>query len=344
MRQIVFATLAFFPASSVMAAEVTHDVKDGVVTFIRDKVVLTAYKFEGNVAVEKGEGTQPLAKPFFYPISTPDGTPVTRDWPMQRGNPGETVDHFHQKSGWFCHGDVIPEGIKLKSKSAERHVQGVDFWSEAKGHGRITSFIIGKNDQRPEDFLHGSHWLSPDDDLLLDEFRTITVSIVEGGTLIVVNSKMSAKLPITFGDTKEGSFGIRVHDELRLSAPNSKSVVTSSDGSSVTGPKKGLLPIWGQVAAWHDYSGAVNGKPVGVAIFTDPKNKYASCWHTRDYGLLAANPFGRDKSGFPGVKGKTDLIKLKPGESLELRFAVFAHTGDVKAGKVAEAYEFFKGK
>ena len=51
--------------------------------------------------------------------------------------------------------------------------------------------------------------------------------------------------------------------------------------------------MWGKIADWNDYSGEVNGKPVGIAIFADPKNKYLSAWHTRAYGLMAANPFGR---------------------------------------------------
>ena len=37
----------------------------------------------------------------------------------------------------------------------------------------------------------------------------------------------------------------------------------------------------------------------------------------RDYGLLAANPFGRDKHArFPDRKGNNDLVKLKMGEHL----------------------------
>jgi hypothetical protein len=32
---------------------------------------------------------------------------------MDRSGPDKT-DHFHQKSVWFCHGDVIPEGLALK--------------------------------------------------------------------------------------------------------------------------------------------------------------------------------------------------------------------------------------
>ena len=57
---------------------------------------------------------------------------MTRNYPPPEG---QAKDHPHQKSAWFCHGDVIPEGIELKDKI--KGVAGVDFWSEAPGHGKI---------------------------------------------------------------------------------------------------------------------------------------------------------------------------------------------------------------
>src|SRR4051794_34754846 len=73
-----------------------------------------------------------VAKPYFWPLNSPAGEPITRAWPMEPLKPGGTEDHVHQKSAWFCHGDIIPEGIKLKEKV--KGVTGVDFWDEAKGH------------------------------------------------------------------------------------------------------------------------------------------------------------------------------------------------------------------
>jgi len=77
-------------------------------------------------------------------------------------------------------------------------------------------------------------------------------------------------------------------------------------------------------------------------VFDHPKNPSRAAWHTRAYGLMAANPFGRARSGFPSQKGKTDLVKMRKGQTLTFRYAVYAHTGDAAAGKVAEAYEVFK--
>jgi hypothetical protein len=95
------------------------------------------------------------------------------------------------------------------------------------------------------------------------------------------------------------------------------------------------------VSAWCDDSGPVEDRIAGIAIFADPKNPYSTCWHARGYGLLAANPFGRDKAGFPAMKGNTQHPRLAKGEHLKLRYGLFLHLGDVKQGKVAEYFERF---
>src|SRR2546421_13105415 len=48
-----------------------------------------------------------VAKPYLWPLNAPGGIPVTRAWPMDKAGAVST-DHVHQKSSWFCHGDVIP--------------------------------------------------------------------------------------------------------------------------------------------------------------------------------------------------------------------------------------------
>src|SRR5262245_58494293 len=73
-----------------------------------------------------------VAKPYLWPVLAPGNVPVTRGWPMEASpKPVGTEDHVHQKSAWFCHGDVIPEGVELKIKSSEAGGKGVNFWSEA---------------------------------------------------------------------------------------------------------------------------------------------------------------------------------------------------------------------
>ena len=45
---------------------------------------------------------------------------------------------------------------------------------------------------------------------------------------------------------------------------------------------------------------------------------------------MAANPFAREKSGFPGRKGQTELVKLGKGETLTLVYSLVLHDGPAK--------------
>ena len=56
------------------------------------------------------------SRPYCYPVLAPDGTPLTRDFPMKE-TPGEDTDHPWQRSLFFAHGDV----------------NGIDFWNEGTG-------------------------------------------------------------------------------------------------------------------------------------------------------------------------------------------------------------------
>ena len=302
---------------------------------------VATYQYAGTVQVEKASGQKPLAKPFFYPLRPSAGGPaVTRDWPMKRGTPGETTDHFHQKSVWFCHGDVEPGWYKPDSKSADGRPGAVNFWTEAAGHGRIVCVHVGEGKLEGSEGLlvpTRNEWRASDGTKVLDEVRLIGFHHRLAGVLLTFDITLTANDgSVTFGDTKEGSMGVRVHDELRTQAKTG-SVVTSADGTTATASKDDLS-LWGKGADWHDYSGTVGGKACGLAVFDHPANTPRSAWHTRAYGLMAANPFGRAKSKFPLFADRTDLVKLEKGQSLRLRYGVYAHNGDVAAGKVAEVF------
>ena len=81
--------------------------------------------------------------------------------------------------------------------------------------------------------------------------------------------------------------------------------------------------IWGNSADWCDYSGTMAGQRVGMTIFCHPDNFRPSWFHARDYGLLEANPFGRQAFG----KGEKSSVVVKPGEKLRLRYGVLIHSG-----------------
>ena len=293
------------------------------VDFKRGKTLLTRYVFDEKVA-----------KPYFWPMNVA-GSAVTRSWPMDEGK-GEAKDHPHQKSAWFCHGDVIPQGVKFAKNVV--NVEGVDFWSEAKGHGKI---VCTSAKVKGTTLETANEWRTAEGDPILAEARTLTLSSF-GATnyLVVLDIDLHAKFcGIVFGDTKEGSLGVRVRESIRVD--KGKGRLVNAEGK-VSVPKKEAC--WGLISAWCDYSGPVDdkGTVAGIAVFADPMNTIDTAWHARNYGLLAANPFGREKHAkFPGRKGNNDLVTMKKGDHLKLRYALYLHAGDEKEGKVAKAFEGF---
>ncbi len=284
-----------------------------------------------------------VAKPYFWPLHTPQGLTVTRGWPMVKAEPGEQTDHIHQKSAWFCHGDILPEGMEIKQKI--KGIKGVDFWSEAPGHGKIVCVAVEKPTSKGAEGHINTHneWRTADGIKIMDETRKIGLHNLGKGYLLILDIDLYASVcPLTFEDTKEGSMGVRVRDSM--TEKKGKGVLTNAEG------KTGEKAIWGNLSAWCDYSGPVpqpsssdpnHTATAGIAIFSDPANSSSACWHSRGYGLMAANPFGRNGSGFPAMKGKKDLVKLAKGDHLRLRYGILLHDGDAKQGKVAEAYAQF---
>ena len=80
---------------------------------------------------------------------------------------------------------------------------------------------------------------------------------------------------------------------------------------------------WGEQAAWCDYSGWVGDTFTGIMVMADPRNATGCRWHTRDYGLMVANPFGR--SVFK--KGPLNKTEVPSGQPFHLRFSILIHAG-----------------
>jgi Methane oxygenase PmoA len=277
-----------------------------------------------------------VEKPYFWPVKAPGGIETTRAWPIGKEVPGEKKDHKHHLSVWFCHGDVIPEGYALKTKS--KGIQGIDFWTEPKGHGKIVCTKVGEPNNGPQWSSIATHneWRTMEGDKIMDEDRGITFRNFGKAYLIVLDIDLHASLyPITFADTKEGTMAVRIHPNIQVEKPGIGKM-QNAEG------KINEKQVWGQKSAWCDYSGKMDGGVVGLALLDDPANPYPACWHARDYGLMTANPFGREKSAkFPAMKGNNTPVRLAKGEHLHLRYGVLVHTGDAVEGQVAQHFQDF---
>src|SRR5947209_19885524 len=103
LRYAVVVSVTAMPLAAAGQGTVTIKVDPQQVDFLSGSELVTRY--------HKGPDA---AKPFFWPVNGTRGVPLTRAWPMEKAAPGGSIDHVHQKSLWFTHGDVIPEGLEIK--------------------------------------------------------------------------------------------------------------------------------------------------------------------------------------------------------------------------------------
>jgi len=137
---------------------------------------------------------------------------------------------------------------------------------------------------------------------------------------------------VLFGDTKEGgTLSVRVAESLEVQETGT--LVNSYGGVTER-------EVWGKRAQWCDYSGLLEGRVVGLAVFDHPSNfRHPVWWHARNYGLMTANLFGL--SYFTGDKSQRGDFTLKKGETLALRYRVYVHAGDACEAAVGAKYHDF---
>ena len=104
MKNILIIILSAFylTACSQNVKLVQDDLQKKVDVFIDGKL-FTSYCYPEN-----------MGKPFLYPVNAPNGTVITRGYPIAPRK-GERVDHPHQVGLWFNHGNV----------------NGLDFWNNS---------------------------------------------------------------------------------------------------------------------------------------------------------------------------------------------------------------------
>jgi hypothetical protein len=133
---------------------------------------------------------------------------------------------------------------------------------------------------------------------------------------LTLDSRFTSGREFVFGDQEEMGLGIRMATAIAEKSGRG-GLIIDSDGRTTA------AAVWGKTADWCDYSGLVDGQPAGVTIMPHPGNFRPSWWHARDYGFVAANPFGRNAF----TKGDPSRVVVKPGEEFRLRYAVIVHDG-----------------
>jgi hypothetical protein len=277
-------------------------------------------------------------KPYMSPLRSAQGTVVTRGFPMRTDIPGERHDHPHHRALFFAHGDI--NGIDFwgegEPTKAAQTANGVYYSSEALPKGRT---VFQKLDEVKSNGQSGTlkaefELVGPDGKAIGGETQEYTFSGDASLRVIDCTFTLTADkgVALKMGDTKEGTFAIRVVNGL--TKPGLR--MLNSDG------KVGEDQIWGKRADWVDYSGEVEGESLGIAIFDSPASvKHPTYWHARDYGLFAVNPFGEhDFYNDPKRDGSVTIAK---GDSLAFRYRVVIHHGDAAEAQIADAYSRYAG-
>jgi hypothetical protein len=125
---------------------------------------------------------------------------------------------------------------------------------------------------------------------------------------------------------------LRLAETMRLKGKVGQGHIVNSEGV-----RDGQT--WGKRANWCDYYGPVDGKTVGVAIFDHPQNpNHPTWWHVRDYGLFAANPFG--KHDFESLPDKSaGNLSVPAGQSVTFRYRFYLHEGNEQQAQVDDRYK-----
>jgi hypothetical protein len=297
------------------------DNKDKVDILIGGKL-FTSYQYPGNIE-----------KPFLYPVIAPNGSVITRGFPIEPRK-GERVDHPHHIGIWFNHGNI----------------NGLDFWNNSSAiaagkkdeYGHITLQKIIKAESGKEGILEiTANWDDNKGNTLLRENTTLVFT--GSGDLRMVDhitTLTAVNGPVTINDSKEGMIAIRVDRAFEMPSkepliftdekgnPTTVSVVDNSGVSGIYISSNGLKgdAVWGTRNDWVLLTGTKDDVPVTIGIFDSPKNPgYPAYAHARGYGLFAVNNFGQNS--YDSKKEKIKFV-LEKGHSVKLCHRIIVQSGE----------------
>jgi len=296
---------------------VRNDEKQKVDIFV-DGALFTSYQYPSD-----------KEKTFLFPVYAPNGSVITRGYPIEPRK-GERVDHPHHIGIWFNHGNV----------------NGLDFWNNSSAipadkknsYGHIVHQKIVKAENGKEGILEVVlNWEDNKGNTVLTEnTRYIFSGDKDSRTIDHISTLTAINGPVTFGESKEGMFAIRVDRAFEMPSKESliftddkgnPTTVKATDNTGVTGmytSSQGLKgdAVWGTRNNWVMLEGIKNNVPVTMAIFDNPKNPgYPAYAHARGYGLFSINNFGQN-SYDPKLEKMSFTIEQGKSVTLYHRFYV----------------------
>ncbi len=238
-----------------------------------------------------------IPRPYFCTVHAPDGVQVTRNHPPIDGE--DPTDHATYHPGvWLAFGDI----------------SGADFWRNRARVAHDGFVEPPKNGVGTASFRVRNRYLTDAGREICRETCRYTVAARPEGRFLLVDSEFSSDTgEFVFGDQEEMGFGVRVATPISVKKGGQ---ILNADG------QKDEAGVWGKQADWCDYGMTKNAVRTGVVVMAHPGNFRQSWFHARNYGLLLANPFGRNAF----TKGPKSEVHVPKGETLRLRFGLLVYT------------------
>jgi Family of unknown function (DUF6807) len=319
---VLLISLGMTQSCKEESVELINDEANNKVDVIINGALFTSYQYPENVE-----------KPFLYPVISPNGSIITRGFPIEPRE-GERVDHPHHVGIWFNHGDV----------------NGLDFWNNSSAiaaekkdsYGHIVHQKIIKAEGGETGVLEViMNWDdSKGNTLLIENTRYVFSGDLNSRTIDHITTLTAVADTVTFYDSKEGSFAIRVDRAFEMPAEGpsvftddkgNPTKVEATDNTGVTGmyfSNQGLTggDVWGTRNDWVVLSGVKDDTEIAFGIFDNPKNTgYPAYAHARGYGLFSVNNFGQN-SYDPSKEKMT--YTLEKGESVKLYHRFYLQSGN----------------
>ncbi len=243
-----------------------------------------------------------IPRPFFQQVKTLHGIPITRPNPPDpEANKGNDDHPTFHPGIWLAFGDINGQDF-WRNKARVRHVRFVEPFLEQPERG---------------EFSVENEYVGEDGTIVCHETCVYRVQCdtPNAYSLSGKSDFRSDRADFAFGDQEEMGLGVRMNTPLTVKFGEGK--IRNSEGGV---NEKGT---WGQQAQWCAAYGRVDGKEAGIVLMPAPDNFRPSWFHTRDYGLIVANPFG--KKSMTGPKDASvlpDSTLVKQGDTFTFGWRV----------------------
>ncbi len=287
-----------------------------------------------------------LTRPILWPILSPQGTAITRTWPLAKPRRKETTDHPHHRGLWLAYGDVLIEktGTTVNTWAVYRTEPGAPrsttrYPPGPKGFVRAVSNTVDDTTGTVHAVLE---WLIEDSkEPFLLEDRVMCFSGDGIDRWIDFTIRLTApRSPLVFKDTKEGFLALRVSPALTEGKKDTAKTAWFPPGHAAYLNAYGAereKGVWGKRSPWVALRGTLeSGEPVTIVFMDHPDNlNHPTTWMARGYGLFAVNPFGlRD---FTGGKEVFDF-RLPEDGSVTFKYRLLFHFGRSNRNQIDNWY------